>query len=83
MRLLSTSELVTVLRLYVEMYPDHQTAGGMFGFQFEHQLQVGNRERSPNSIARAAKLSCGGDILIGMKIARNLWGRRQPAAAES
>ncbi len=68
---LSKDDLVELLLLYVKMYADQQTAGGMFGYRFESQIQDGG-DRSANAIARAANLTCGPNILTGVKIARSL-----------
>lgn len=67
-------ELVEILQDFHKRYPDGQTAGGMFGLLYADHLQEGSHERSPGTIARQAKASCGPDILTGYKIARHFEG---------
>ena len=64
-------ELVEILQDFHKKYRDGQTAGGMFGLLYADHLREGSHERSPNTIARQAKLSCGPDILTGYKISRH------------
>ena len=73
---LNPDELVDILKAFYKMYDkDGQLAGGMFGLLFADQMEAGSTERSPNTIANRAGLTCGADVNVGFKMAPHVRGR--------
>ena len=82
---LSPQKLADTLTKFYEMHGrDGQLAGGMFGLLYAEHMEAGSLERSPNTIADIAELTCGADVNVGFKMAphiKEIFGRAAARAA--
>ena len=68
---MSPQELVNELKaIYDALDQNGQAAGGLFGLIYADHLAANSRDRSPNSIARRAGLTCGPDVNTGFLTAQ-------------
>lgn len=85
-RRLSPQELADNLKRAYKLYDsDGQVAGGMFGLLYADHMEAGSTERSPNTIAKAADLTCGADVNTGFKMAphvKAIFARAAAATAQ-
>jgi hypothetical protein len=57
----------------------------MFGLLYADHMEAGSTERSPNTIAKVADLTCGADVNTGFKMAphvKEIFARAAAVTAE-